>query len=379
MKTIRLNIFIVLSVAASVYSTEIDTNKFYLILSNYDEGAINDPTIEAGIVSFTKTSAGKYMFNKVEQTMELGETATIDFKFNREIIVAKKDNPSTLQIINIKRPNKVLEYKLQTYTKTSVTYSCKDEIVLYEIYPNNGGSNGNMSRPEFVPRVSLFNTTNGHISKTNTSFWSETVGLESFFLSDSIRYRRIGMNNAVYLSSPPESFLNQGNNSRYVHREFKSDINDQKMLNRASIGDKIIYFFAIDLEEGLQKKDCLWLYDRQEKSWSFDCLPCNSSEFRAFGNNLAVRHASRRSLAHTRTYSGFWSLYLSGKKLDVYLGWDSNVLYLSNTMLIFNDSNRLYEYNISENSLTTSNPHLIADHNYIRYAKFLFFQNKEQK
>ncbi len=73
-----------------------------------------------------------------------------------------------------------------------------------------------------------------------------------------------------------------------------------------------------------------------------------------------------------------WSLYLSGKKVVVYLGWDSNVLYLTNTTLIFNDSGRLYECDINEQPQTISEPRLLAEHNYIRYAKSLFFQHEER-
>lgn len=343
---------------APLCRSEINTNTLYLVLSNTDEGAINDSSAKAGIVSFTKSLSGKFLFNEVVQTMELVDSSVIRMERNRNIIVAKKDNPSSLQIVDTQFPEKVWEYKLRTHTKTATTIDHDNLVVIYETYP----AKDKIDADGYSAKVFLLRTTDGHVSETNTSFWGNTIGFESFSVSDSIKYRRLGLNNSIYLPNPPEEFLKS---------------NRQKIINRASTGDKIIYFFAMDSIGALQKQNCLWLYDCQTKSWSSDYLSYNAVSFRSFRNNLAVRHGSRNDLSHNFTYSGVWSLYFSGKKMEVFLGWDSNVLYLTNTTLIFNDSSRLYECDINEQTLAISTPRLIAEHNYIRYAKSLFFRNEE--
>lgn len=250
MKTITSKLFPILIGIVSVCGAEIDTNTLYLVVSNHDEGAINVPSIKAGVVSFTKTQKGSFQFNEIEQIVELGETADIELKRNRKTIVAKKDDPSSLQIINTQFPKKILEYKLRTFTKTSTVFGLKNHLILYEIHPVKKGINSSVLKEKYTAKVFLFRTTDGHISETNTAFWGETIGFESFAVSDSIKYRKTGMNNKSYLPSPPDDFLSS---------------NNQKIINRASTGDKIIYFFAIDSIGALQEKDCLWFYDRHKK------------------------------------------------------------------------------------------------------------------
>ncbi|MDA3798754.1 MAG: hypothetical protein PF692_06715 [Kiritimatiellae bacterium] len=363
-----LRILFSLLLASSVHHRlEADTNNFHLVVTDRDEGAINIPSIESGVVSFSKTNTNTYEYKGVEQTFSLGGKGEGDlYCFRRAgIIVAKSDNPSVYKIINLKYPNHSYDFQLETYTPLAVSPNYKDKLIMCEY----------INPDEF--KVSFYDTLTGVKTTTDPTKWEKSSSSESFFITDAIRFCRMGMGHQKYLPLPPEEFLKINDNRSFILSTSpdKLPADEVKTIARVSSGDNTIYFLA---NHSASTTLPIWIYDQIEEKWMFDDIPLNACEIISFGNNLAVRHASRISLAQNRTYSGVWSIYLSGKKLETYLGWDSNVLYLTDTTLIFNDSSRLYECDINAQSLIISKPRLIAEHNYIRYAKSLFFQHEEK-
>jgi hypothetical protein len=348
---------------------EAGNNNFYLIVTGYDEGAINIPIVEPGIVLFTKTNENMYVYKGVEQTFTLGDKKDEDLYcfYGTGIIVAKSDNPSIYKIINLKHPNQAYNFRLKTYTPLAVSPNHTDRLLMCE-YIN-----------PYKFKVSSYNTLTGTKTIVATEEWTKALSPESFFITDAIRFCRMGMGQVKYLPPPPSTFLNVNNIQEYVLTQSPDKLqpDEVKTITRVSLGDNTIYFISSYSTSAILQ---IWIYNQVKKEWTFDEMPLNACETIGFGNNLAVRHAEIKGHSDSgfKIYTGLWSLYISGKRVDVFCGRDSRVLYLTKEKLIFSNSSRLYECVINKRGLSISKPHLIAEHNYIRYAKSLFFQYKKQ-
>ncbi len=365
-----LRVVFFLAVALSARQRlEAGTNEFYLVVTDLDKGAINIPTVEPGIVSFTKTNANMYAYKGVEQVFSLGGKGDGDLHcfHGTGMIVAKSDNPSVYKIINLKYPDQAHEFRLETYTPLAISPNHKDKLIICEyITPN-----------EF--KISFYDTLTGIKTIALTEEWAKSSSPESFFITDAIRFCRMGMGHSKYLPLPPKEFLETNNSQEFILSKSPDElpVNEVKTIARVSHGDNTTYFLP---RYPTSATLSIWIYNQIKREWMFDEIPLNACETISFGNNMAVRHAemSAHNDRSYKTYNGLWSIYLSGKRIDVFCGRDSRVLYLSKEKFIFSDSSRLYECAIDHRGLTISKPHLLAEHNYVRYAKSLFFLHEEQ-
>lgn len=341
-------------------------NNLYLIVTDHDEGAINIPIVEPGIVSFTKTNGNMYVYEGVEQVFFLGGKGDGDLHcFHGEgLIIAKSDNPSIYKIINLKHPDRAHEFRLKTYTPLAISPEHTDQLMMCEYINTN----------EFT--VSFYDTLTGIKTIAATKEWGKSISPESFFITDAIRFCRMGMEYSEYLPLPPKEFFEIDNNYEYIlgNSPDKLSPNDVKTIARVSMGDNTTYFIP---SSSTSASLPIWIYNQIKKEWRFNKIPLNACETIGFGNNMAVRHAEKIDNESLNAYSGMWSLYLSGRKIDVFCGIDSRVLYLTEEKFIFSNSSRLYECTIDKKSLVASRPRLIAEHNYIRYAKALYFYPEE--
>jgi hypothetical protein len=354
-----INILLFLIIHGGICVSAAEADRMYLIISDHDIGAVNEDDRKPGIIEFRRNNDGAYRFSGFIQYFK-GGNESIHLQPLNQIILIENNDSSQYGIINTKYPEKRLNYKMETYTRFSVSFDESDSLMLYKLK-----GTGHI--------VSLYNTLSGVESIIDPSSWESTLGSETFYITDALRFSRVGMDQKVYLKKPPDNFCMLPENKKYVLANPPNLLPIDKIwtLSRLSVGKNNIYF-RCDTPEGAGAR--LWIYNKMDESWKSDSLAGDNCELHGFQDNFAVRHAICSSNKHGNQtlYDGYWSIYIRGKKQTAFLGWDSNVLYCSKDRIIFCDSNRLYECPIVRDLIQLDRMEKIAEDNNIRYASAAF-------
>ena len=353
-----------LLVVSCAYSNEINTNSFFLVLSDDDVGAIDDAGRRWGIASFKRDQSGRFTFQKMEQYFP-SKGGVYNLMTVRNFIIAEGQQSKTCRIINLKSPEKHREYQPNGWGGIFTSNEYPDSLIRMEFRQDKGC------------KVSEYNIL------TRKENIIDASGLDSvskgmiFYITDAIRYAPVGLENRIYLPKPPEDFLRQGDNRKFVlpvRPALLKSCKDYYRLVKVSSGHSFIYFYG---DQSTGRPLVLWIYNKKDKNWISEVLPQYGSNLYDFGDRLAVRHTIRAGALEL--YTGTWTFYTGGRKQKEYLGLDTIVLYFSAKWLIFSESNRLYACPVTDGEIDFQKMQKIAENNNIRYATRLFFAQKEKR
>ncbi|MGL4853869.1 MAG: hypothetical protein ACRC37_01280, partial [Lentisphaeria bacterium] len=125
-------------------------------------------------------------------------------------------------------------------------------------------------------------------------------------------------------------------------------------LSLLSSGERYMYF---NCRKNFLESNIFSLYDKTTLRWTKFELEESPIKTNSFGDTITFK-----------VNDGNWLLCRNGLLKRIFLGIDSNILYLDNDKLIFNNDCRLYEFNLRTDVITK-----IAESDYIRYAEAVFF------
>jgi hypothetical protein len=282
----------------------------------------------------------------------------------RNFIIAEGQQSKVCRIINLKSPEKHREYQPDGWGGIFTSNEYPDSLIRMEF-----------KRDERC-KISEYNVLTGKESIIDASGLDSVSKGMIFYITDAIRYAPVGLENKIYLPKPPEDFLRQGDNRRFVlpvRPALLKSHEDYYRLVKVSSGHSFIYFYG---DQSAGKPLVLWVYNKKDKNWISEALPQYGSNLHDFGDRLAVRHTARAGTLEL--YTGEWTFYTGGRKQREYLGLDTIVLYFSKEWLIFSDSNRLYACPVTDGEIEFRKMRKIAEDNNIRYAARLFFGQKEK-